>query len=110
MPLNIVQKSECTITFGAVTTRFSEEYTYDIKTKAVWRGDQEFRLFAYLETGYLIVKESTGSYQGTTGPKEFTESTRETMVRDVSIFDDPTIFDEWKNDLGRVDSRPVLKP
>lgn len=107
MPLNIIKRSECVVTHGSVTTRFTENHSYDIETKVVWRGDQEYRLFAYIETGYSIVKNSSGSYQGATGIKTFEEITSETMSRSISIFDDPAIFDEWKGELGRVDNEIV---
>ena len=108
-PLGLLKKSVCVITQAGVTTTFTEEHSYNIQTKTVWRGAQEFRLFAYLETGYSLVKKSEGSYAGKTGTKTFTETTTETMTRNTSIFNDPLAPEDWKSSIGRVDEETVQR-
>ena len=99
-PLGVLKKSVRTITRDGVTVRVEENHTYDIRTKTVWRGDQEFRLLAYSETGYTTEQKATGSYSqaGTT----FTETTTETMSRTFSIYDAMWVPIDWKGTLDMV--------
>lgn len=89
-PLGVVKESTRTITRNGVTVKTTEAHSYDIKTKTVWRGDQEFRLFAWCETGYVTTQETSGSYPSAAlggGIANFSEKTTERMTREFSIFD-----------------------
>lgn len=105
-PLGVLSRSERTITRNGVTVKTTENHVYDVKSKTVWRGDQEFRLFAYCEKGYQLTQETTGSYPSTAmggGSANFSEKTVETMSRTFSIFDAQWVPEDWKGALGMVE-------
>lgn len=111
-PLGIVKESIRSITRNGVTVKTTEMHTYDIKSKTVWRGDQEFRLFAWCETGYATTQETSGSYPSTTiggGTIDFSEKTTETMTREFSIFDAQWVPADWKGALGMVDKERSVR-
>jgi hypothetical protein len=102
LPINVMQESVRTITRGNLTITHHEYHAYDIKTKTVWRGDMEYRLWAFAETDYSITKTTTGFYEGKNGPANFAESTEEVMARDFDIFDAPFVEPDWEGNLDLV--------
>ena len=111
-PLGVVKDSTRTITRNGVTVKTTEAHSYDIKTKTVWRGDQEFRLFAWCETGYVTTQETSGSYPSTTlggGIANFSEKTTERMTREFSVFDAQWVPADWKGALGMVDKERSVR-
>jgi hypothetical protein len=101
-PLGVVRESERTIKKGDIEVTYEEAHTYDTESKTVWRGDQEFRLFAYSETGYTTTKTTDGSYEGKNGPTSFKEVVTETMSRTFDVFDAPFVEPDWDGDLNAV--------
>lgn len=111
-PLGVVKESTRTITRNGVTVKTTEAHSYDIKTKTVWRGDQEFRLFAWCETGYVTTQETSGSYPSTAlggGIANFSEKTTERMTREFSVFDAQWVSADWKGALGMVDKERSVR-
>ena len=105
-PLGVIAESVRSITRNGVTVKTTENHSYNIKTKTVWRGDQEFRLFAWCETGYTTIQETSGSYPSTAmggGVANFSEKTTETMTREFSIFDAQWVPADWEGALDMVD-------
>ncbi len=93
-PFDVVKKIDTTITDDkGIITHTVEEHDYDYKTKNIWRDNQEYVLFAFIERGYTLTKTTQGSYQGvierktSSGVREITinptfkEETTETMTR-----------------------------
>ena len=111
-PLGVMKESIRSITRNGVTVKITETHTYDIKSKTVWRGDQEFRLFAWCETGYAMTQETSGSYPSTAmggGTVNFSEKTTETMTREFSVFDAQWVPADWKGTLGMVDKERSVR-
>lgn len=104
-PLDVIKKLTTTITENGVTITTVETHNYDIKTQTVWHEDQEYVLFAFIETGYEIVKTVEGSYSG----QSFKEITTETLSRDMGIYDPVNVPDDWKNKLNMVDEETLTR-
>lgn len=106
-PFGVAEREETTITENGVTVHTVQTHDYDYKHKTVWRENQEYMLFAFIETGYTLTKTTTGTYAaGIT----FTETTTETMSREVfSPFDAVGVPDDWKGQLGMVMSETITR-
>ena len=104
-PLDVVKELTTTITEIGITITTVETHEYDIKTQTVWHEDQEYVLFAYVETGYETVKTVTGTYSG----QSFKETTTETFERDMEIFDPVNVPDDWKGKLNMVDAETLTR-
>ena len=111
-PLEVLKESVRSITRNGVTVKIRETHNYDIKSKTVWRGNQEFRLFAWCETGYTTTRETSGSYPSTAmggGAVNFSEKTTETMTREFSLFDPQWVPADWKGALDMVKKEQSIR-
>ena len=79
-PFGVTQKLYTKITDGDVTIENTEQHTYNHHKLVIWRENQEFGLYAFIETAYTLTREVTGSYSG----QSFSETTTETMQRTLS--------------------------
>lgn len=106
-PFGVAEREETTITENGVTIHTVQTHTYTYEHKTVWRENQEYLLFAFIETGYTLTKTTTGTYAvGIT----FTETTTETMSRNVlGSFDAVGVPDDWRGQLGMVISETITR-
>ncbi len=121
-PFGVISKSETSITDNGVTITTVEEHDYDYKSKVIWREDQEYVLFAFIETGYTLTRTAKGQYNGTiqysigddthvtaVNPT-FSETTTETMTRSLSASDAVIgVPDDWQGDIKLVGSETVTR-
>ena len=98
--------NETTITENGVTIQTEEEHDYDYKHQTIWRDNQEYVLFAFIETGYTLTKTVTGTYSGNIS---FSEVTTETMSRSLSRFDAIGVPEDWSGKLDMVDSETITR-
>ena len=105
-PFGVPASVSTTITENGVTITTTENHEYDYKSKILWRGNQEYVLFAFIETGYTLTKTSTGSYEG---GLSFSETTTETMSRSMSFFDAVGVPEDWEGELDMVDSETITR-
>ena len=52
----VLKESTRAITRDGVTVTTHESHNYEWKSKTVWRGNQEYVLFAYCDTGYTLTR------------------------------------------------------
>lgn len=119
MPLDVIESLECVLTKENVTLTVRENHSFDYKTKIIWRDNQEYVLFAFVETGYTLTRTTQGSYQakikkddGTTelDTLNFTETTTETMTRDFSIiYDDINLPEDWQGQLNMIETETITR-
>ena len=85
MPFGVVKRSRTQITNGSISVVTVEEHQYRHEAFNLWRDNQEFGLYALIETGYTLTRTTTGSYSTATGEDlSFSEQTVETMARTLS--------------------------
>ncbi len=108
-PLGVVKSSKSTSQRQGITLTVEETHDYTVETQTVWRGDQEFRLFAFCETGFEIKKTTEGSYQGKQSIQTFEETSTETLSRGFSISDASYVPVDWQGKLGMVDRERYLQ-
>lgn len=109
-PFGVLKESTQTMTRDGVTVTTQERHNYDWKSKTVWRGNQEYVLFAYYDTGYTLTQTTTGNYIKASGDSvPFTEVTTETMTRTLSIFDAEWVPADWKGKLEMVDREELIR-
>lgn len=108
-PFNVAEYEQTSITKDGVTITTEQTHTYDYKHKTIWRGDQEYVLFAFIETGYTLVRTTTGTYPTSNGSVTFTETTTETMERSLSPYDAIGVPEDWKNQLDMVDTETITR-
>ena len=109
-PFGVTEKAESSFTRDNITFSTSEDHDYTYKAKTVWRDNQEYVLFAFYERGYTLTTTTEGSYpidgeQNLT----FSETTTETMSRDLSIFDAVGIPEDWEGDIDMVQSETITR-
>ncbi len=103
-PFGVLKESTRTINRDGLTVTEHESHDYTWKSKTIWRGNQEYVLFAYCDRGYTVTRTVSGSYADSNNSSVFArEVTTETMSRTLSIFDAPWVPADWKNQLGMVD-------
>ena len=61
-PFGVLKESTRAITRDGVTVTTQESHNYAYKSKTVWRGNQEYVLFAYCDTGYTLTQTTSGDY------------------------------------------------
>ncbi len=105
-PFGVSEREETTITENNITINTVQTHDYEYESKIVWRDNQEYVLFAFIETGYTIKKTTTGNYSGGIS---FTETTTETMTRSLSPFDAIGVPDDWSGQIGMVDSENITR-
>ena len=105
-PFGVISKSRTSITQNGVTITTDEDHDYDYKSKVVWRDNQEYVLFAFVESGYTLTRTTTGSY----GAETFTETTTETMSRSFSSQDATVgIPDDWLGKVNMVGTETITR-
>ena len=112
MPFDVVEKLEATFTDSNhnITLTVKEEHDYNHRFKTIWRQDQEYVLFAFIETGYTLTKTTQGTYKTSSAESlTFTETTTETMERDMSVFDAVNLPDDWQGELKMVDTETITR-
>ena len=109
-PFGVIETANYSITNDGITVNITENHNYDWKSQTIWRGDREYVLFAYCETGYTITRTTSGSYENSSGEAvPFSETTTETMTRTFSVFDTPWVSSDWQNKLGMVDRETCIR-
>ena len=109
-PFGVISELETTITENGLTITTEEEHTYDYKHKTIWRDNQEYVLFAFIETGYTLTKTIEGTYATeNSGNLTFTEVTTETMTRTLSPFDAIGVPKDWQGELDMVDTETITR-
>ena len=105
-PFGVISKLKTTITENDVTIQTEEEHDYDYKHQTIWRDNQEYVLFAFIETEYSLTKTVTGTYNSNI---TFSEVTTETMNRSLSRFDAIGVPEDWSGRLDMVDSETITR-
>ena len=105
-PFDVAEREETSITENGITIETVQTHDYDFKHKTIWRDNQEYVLFAFIETGYSLTKTTTGNYSGGIS---FTEKTTETMTRSLSRFDAVGVPNDWDGQLGLVDTETITR-
>ena len=109
-PFGVLKDSTRTITRDGVTVTTHESHNYDWKSQTVWRGNQEYVLFAYCDIGYTLTQTTTGNYANASGVSvPFNEVTTETMTRSLSIFDAEWVPADWKGKLEMIDRETCIR-
>ena len=94
-----------------ITINTVEEHNYSHEHKTIWRDNQEYVLFAFIETGYTLTRTTQGSY--TTSDRKtlnFSETTTETMTRSLTSTDAITgIPEDWQGDINMVSSETITR-
>lgn len=109
-PFDVPESITTTVTENGVTITTEEEHEYDYKHKTIWRENQEYVLFAFIETGYTLTKTVTGTYPTeSSGNLTFTEITTETMTRTLSRYDAIGVPEDWDGEIDMVDSETVTR-
>ena len=121
-PFDVIVKSETSITDNDVTISTVEEHEYDYKTKTIWRDNQEYVLFAFIEIAYTLSKTVSGQYHGvlsyvdaegthvTSINPTFSEITTETMTRSMSASKAVLgIPEDWEDSLKMVGNETITR-
>ena len=110
-PFGVLSKSTTSITDNGVTIKTEEEHNYYYKSKVIWREDQEYVLFAFIERGYTLKRTTEGSYPTAKGETlHFKEITTETMTRSLSATDATIgIPEDWKGEIDMVSSESITR-
>ena len=104
-PFDVIKKLETTITENGITLKTIEEHDYEHKSKVIWREDQEYVLFAFIETGYTLTKTAESVFNGVT----FKETTTETLDRDLTVFDAIGVPEDWEGQIDMVDEETITR-
>ena len=106
-PFGVTQKLYTKITDGGITIENTEQHTYTHHKRVLWRENQEFGLYAFIETAYTLTRSVTGSYSG----QSFSEKTTETMQRTLSgndlVIGIPADWEDYGLDM--VDAETVTR-
>ena len=106
-PFDVIKRVETSITDNGVTIKTVEDHDYDYKSKVIWRENQEYVLFAFIERGYTLTRTATGSYAGGIS---FSEVTTETLSRSLSAIDAVVgIPEDWEGQIDLVSSETVTR-
>lgn len=109
-PFGVTESAETTITENAITIHSVETHNFTYKHKIIWRGNQEYVLFAFFENASSLTKTTTGTYSTqNSGNLSFSETTTETMSRSLSVFDAVGVPDDWAGQIDMVDSETVTR-
>ena len=120
-PFGVIKELFTTITDNGITIETNETHNYDVKHKIIWRGNQEYVLFAFIETGYSLTRTATGQFNGTITYKQngasvvvnnptFSETTSENMTRHLgNSYAKIGIPNDWIGDLFFVDSENITR-
>lgn len=105
-PFGVITELHTTITENGVTIETEEEHDYKHEHQTIWRDNQEYVLFAFVETGYTLTKTVTGTYSSDIS---FSEITTETMTRSLSHSDAVDVPEDWEGKLNFVDSETITR-
>ena len=105
-PFGVAERVFTRITENDITIETEENHIYTYKHKTIWRDKQEYVLFAFIETGYTIKKTTTGSYGG---DLFFSETTTETLSRELSLSDAVGVPEDWMGDINMVGSENITR-
>ena len=110
-PFHVPVYEETVITENGVKITTENTHEYDYEYKKVWRDNQEYALFAFIETGYELTKTTEGEYTTQKGDRlSFTETTTETMERDIfGPIDAVGVAKDWQGSLGMVMSETITR-
>ena len=121
-PFGVIEKSTTEFKDNDIIIKTEEEHIYDYKSKVIWRDNQEYVLFAFIETGYTLERTAKGKYHGTiqyssgdgsyttaTDPN-FEEVTTETFSRELLGADaEIGIPDEWNGQIKMVSKETITR-
>ena len=110
-PFGVLKRASTVITDNGVTITTIEEHDYSHKHKVIWRDNQEYVLFAFIETGYALTRTAEGQYSTDKGETlAFKEITTETMTRNLSLSDQTIgVPEDWQGDIDMVDSETITR-
>ncbi len=102
-PFGVVKSATHTVTRDGITVTNEEEHDYRYHSKKIWRGDQEYVLFAFCEEGYTHTKIIEGDYRrADSSTTHLKEITTEKLERDFSMGNMPWFPSDWTNQLWYV--------
>ena len=104
-PFDVIERLETEITKDGVKVTTEEEHDYDYESQTVWRGDQEYVLFAFYDKEYTLTKTTESTFHGTT----YKEITTETLTRSTSSADPIGISEDWEDKLRMVDEETLIR-
>ena len=104
-PFGVTEFTETSFTENGVTVKTKEEHEYDYKHKVIWRDNQEYVLFAFIEKSYTLTKTTSGTYDGNT----FKETTTETLNRTFSTYDAIGVPEDWEGQIDMVSSETITR-
>ena len=121
-PFGVVARSQTSITDNGITISTVEEHTYDYRSKIIWRDNQEYVLFAFIEKGYTLTRSAQGQFNGSIEYNNasgihvvdinpsFSETTTETMTRTMSASDAVIgVPEDWQGDIKLVASDTITR-
>ena len=110
-PFGVISKLDTSFTDNGVTIHTVEEHDYDYKSKLLWRDNQEYVLFAFIERGYTLTRTTQGTYSTSKGESlTFTETTTEIMTRSLSATDATIgIPEDWEGEIDMVSSEEIIR-
>ena len=121
-PFGVIADAQTSITDNGITISTSESHQYDYKHKIIWRDNQEYVLFAFIEKGYTFTRTAEGLYNGTieyetadgghvsSNNPAFSEITTETLTRDFSASEVSIgIPDDWQGSINMVSKETITR-
>ena len=120
-PLGVIKELSTAITDNGITIETEEKHSYDVKHKTIWRGNQEYVLFAFIETGYTLTRTATGQFNGTIQYEEngasvtannptFSETTSEVLSRHFdNSYAKIGIPNDWIGKLNFIDKETITR-
>ena len=121
-PFGVVSEVRTSITDNGVQVTTVETHEYEHKHKIIWRDNQEYVLFAFIEKKYELERTAEGQYNGvlystsasgtniiSINPK-FKEVTTETLTRTFSGSDAVIgIPEDWQGNLKLVSKETITR-
>ncbi len=110
-PFGVISEYQTVISQDGVTITTKEKHNYNHLCKNVWRDNQEFVLWAFIECEYELERTVEGDY--TTASNEsihFKEVTTETMNRTLSASDARLgVPEDWEGDIKLVGKEVITR-
>lgn len=104
-PFGVAESVKTIIERGDISITTEEEHSYEYKHKTIMRDNQEYVLFAFIETGYTLTKTTEGTYSA----GKFKEITTESMSRSLSRYDAVGVPDDWDGEIDMVDTETITR-
>ena len=109
-PFDVTEEAECTVNYDNISISTRESHDYDYQSKVIWRENQEYVLFAFIERGYTLTRTITGTYTTESGEElTFSETTTETMSREFSVFDAIGLPEDWDGQLNMISTETITR-